>query len=129
MKKLLIIFALSLLSGCSTVKEWVPSFNDPNQSAAIITVRQSIERLDCELPQAAQVIRIRTSVEWFELYSESAGWRHKDVLRVVAPLKATVDDMVIRTQVKDGSKGYCLLKKGIMQEQAARAAQVILGRF
>ena len=129
MNKLLLIFALSLLTGCSTVKEWIPSFNDANQSAAIITVRQSIERLDCEQAQFAQVIRIRNSVEWFELYSESAGWRHADVLRVVAPLKATVDDMVIRTQVRDGSKGYCLLLKGIMQEQAAHAARVVLGRF
>jgi hypothetical protein len=129
MKTLLIIFALSLLTGCSTIKEWVPSFNDPNQSAAIITVRQSIERLDCDQPQFTQIIRIRNSLEWFELYSQSAGWRHKDVLRVVAPMKETVEDMVIRTQVRDGSKGYCLLKKGIMQEQAARAAQVILGRF
>jgi hypothetical protein len=129
MNKLLIIFAVSLLTGCTTIKEWIPSFNDSNQSAAIITVRQSIERLDCEQAQHAQVIRIRNSVEWFELYSESAGWRHADVLRVVAPLKATVDDMVIRTQVRDGSKGYCLLKKGIMQEQAAHAARVVLGRF
>ena len=129
MKKLLIIFALSLLTGCSTIKEWVPSFNDVNQSAAIINVRQSIEQLACDQPQATQVIRIRTSVEWFELYSESAGWRHKDVLRVIAPLKATVADMVTRTTVQDGSKIYCQLKKSIMQQQAARAAEVILGRF
>lgn len=129
MKKLLIIFALSLLTGCATVKSWVPSFNDANQSAAIITVRQSIEQLDCSQPHSAQAIRIRTSVEWFELYSESAGWRHADVLRVVAPLKATVADMVQRTSVQDASKIYCQLKKSIMQQQAARAAEVILGRF
>ena len=129
MNKLLIIFALSLLTGCSTIKEWVPSFNDANQSAAIINIRQSIEQLDCGQPQAAQVIRIRTSVEWFELYSESAGWRHKDVLRVIAPLRATVSDMVTRTQVQDAGKTYCQLKKSIMQQQARRAAEVILGRF
>jgi len=31
--------------------------------------------------------------------------------------------------VKDGSKTYCELKKTVMQAQAARAAEVILGRF
>lgn len=129
MKKLLIIFALSLLTGCASVKSWVPSFNDANQSASIITVRQSIEQLDCDQPHSAQVIRIHTSLEWFELYSESAGSRHADVLRVVAPLRDTVADMVVRTRVKDAGKTYCLLKKSVMQQQARRAAETILGRF
>ena len=129
MNKLLIIFALSLLSGCSSLKEWVPSFNDTNQSAAIIDVRLSVSRLDCAQPQAPQVARIRDHIEWFELYSESKGWRQADVRRVIAPMKATVEDMYARVQVKDGSKVYCEMKKAAMQEQAARAAQVILGRF
>jgi hypothetical protein len=129
MNKLLIIFALSLIAGCSTVKEWIPSFNDPNQSASIVNVRLAVERLDCAQPQAAQVAAIRNNLEWFELYSESAGWRHADVRRVIAPMRATVEDMYARTGVKDASKTYCELKKSIMQEQAAHAARVILGRF
>jgi len=127
--KLLIIFALSLLTGCGTVKEWIPSFNDPNQSASIINVRLAVERLDCAQPQAQQVATIRNNLEWFELYSESAGWRHADVRRVIAPMRATVEDMYQRVTVKDGSKTYCEIKKSVMQEQAARAAGVILGRF
>lgn len=129
MNKLLIIFALALLSGCTSLKEWVPSFKDANQSASIITVRQSVAQLDCARPQAPQVARIRDNLEWFALYSESAGWRHADVLRVIAPMQATVDDMYARVSVKDASKVYCELKKNIMQEQAATAARVILGRF
>lgn len=129
MNKLLIIFALSLLSGCASVKEWVPSFNDTNQSAAIIDVRLSVARLNCAEPQALQVARIRDHIEWFELYSESKGWRQADVRRVIAPMKATVEDMYARVTVKDGSKVYCEMKKTVMQDQAARAAGVILGRF
>ena len=117
------------MSGCSTVKEWVPSFSDTNQSASIIDVRLSVARLDCAQPQLVQVERIRDHIEWFELYSESKGWRQADVRRVVAPMKATVEDMYARVAVKDGSKTYCEMKKTVMQEQAARAAQVILGRF
>jgi uncharacterized protein YceK len=129
MNKLLIIFALSLLSGCSTVKEWVPSFNDPNQSSRIVDVRLSVARLDCSQAQAAQVARIRDDLEWFELYSESKGWRQQDVRKVIAPMRATVEDMYTRVQIKDGSKAYCEMKKAVMKEQAARAAAVILGRF
>ena len=129
MKKLLIIFAVSLLSGCASLKEWVPSFNDANQSASIIDVRLSIARLNCAEPQALQVARIRDHIEWFELYSESKGWRQADVRRVIAPMRATVEDMYQRVVVKDGSKTYCEMKKTVMQEQAARAATVILGRF
>ena len=129
MNKLLIIFALSLLSGCASVKEWVPSFNDPNQSARIVDVRLSVARLDCTQPQLIQVTRIRDDLEWFELYSESKGWRQADVRRVIAPMRETVEDMWARVSVKDGSKTYCEMKKTVMKEQAARAAAVILGRF
>jgi len=38
-------------------------------------------------------------------------------------------NMQDRTKVQDASKVYCDLKKRAMQEQAARAAGVILGRF
>lgn len=129
MKKLILILAVSLLAGCSTVKEWIPSFNDTNQSYAIINVRFAVERLDCTQPQNLQVARIRDSLEWFELYSESKGWRQADVRRVIAPMRETVEDMWTRTLVKDGSKTYCELKKSIMKEQAAQASRVILGRF
>ena len=129
MKKLLIIFALSLLTGCASVKEWVPSFNDTNQSSRIVDVRLSVARLDCSQAQAAQVARIRDDLEWFELYSESKGWRQQDVRRVIAPMRETVEDMYTRVQIKDGSKTYCEMKKTVMKEQAARAATVILGRF
>lgn len=129
MNKLLIIFAVSLLSGCASLKEWVPSFNDTNQSASIIDVRLSVARLNCAEPQLVQVARIRDHIEWFELYSESKGSRQADVRRVIAPMKATVEDMYQRVSVKDGSKVYCEMKKTAMQEQAARAASVILGRF
>ena len=129
MNKLLIILAAALLTGCSTIKEWVPSFNDPNQSYAIINVRFSVERLDCTQAQNIQVARIRDSLEWFELYSESKGWRQQDVRKVIAPMRETVEDMWTRTVTKDGSKTYCELKKSIMKEQAAQASRVILGRF
>lgn len=129
MKTLLVIFAASLLTGCTAIKEWVPSFNDSNQSAAIIDVRLSVARLNCAEPQALQVARIRDHIEWFELYSESKGQQQADVRRVIAPMKATVEDMYARVQVKDGSKTYCELKKTVMQAQAARAAEAVLGRF
>lgn len=129
MNKLIIILAVAVLSGCSTVKEWVPSFSDSNQSAAIIDVRLSVARLDCTRSQAEQVARIRDHIEWFELYSESKGWRQADVRKVVAPMKETVEDMYARVTVKDGTKFYCEMKKAVMKEQAARAAAVILGRF
>ena len=129
MNKLLIILAALALTGCASVKEWVPSFNDPNQSSRIVDVRLSVARLDCSQPQLIQVARIRDDLEWFELYSESKGWRQADVRRAIAPMRETVEDMYTRVHIKDGSKAYCEIKKSVMKEQAARAATVILGRF
>jgi hypothetical protein len=107
----------------------IPSFNDTNQSQKIIDVRMSVDQLDCARPHYHQALAIQRELRWFELYSESAGTRNQDVIRVIKPMQDSVADFVTRTQAQDASKIYCDLKKRAMQEQAARAAGVILGRF
>ena len=127
--KTLVLALAFLLSGCSTVVSWIPSFNDPNQSARITDVRLAVDSLDCARTQHPQALVIQRELRWFELYSQTAGLRHQDVLRVIAPMQATVSEFVARTQAQDASRVYCDLKKRAMQEQAARAAGVIQGRF
>lgn len=126
---ILLVLLVLLTSGCAQIRGWIPSFSDPNQSARIIDVRQSVERLDCSQPQLAQALKIQQDLEWFELYSQSKGWRQADVLRVIEPMKATVADFVKRSQTGQGTRFYCDTKKKIMQEQASTAARAILGRF
>jgi hypothetical protein len=122
-------FIVLALSGCSTVKGWVPSFWDDNQSSKITDVRLSVERLDCSKDQLPQVSKIRDELYWFELYSKSKGWRQNDVLKLIGPMQETVEDMYKRSQTQQGSKMYCELKKKVMQQQAERASQAVLGRF
>ena len=129
MKNLIVALTFFMLSGCATVVSWIPSFNDVNQSAKIVDVRQAVDALDCARPQYVQVKRIQDELRWFELYSESAGIRNQDVIRIIKPMQATVGDFARMVEQKDGSRVYCDLKKRAMQEQAARAAAVILGRF
>jgi hypothetical protein len=129
MKKLIAILSLVMLSGCATVVGWIPSFNDTNQSQKIIDVRMAVDQLDCAKAQHHQALVIERELRWFELYSESAGVRNQDVIRIIKPMQETVGDFVKRTQQQDASRVYCDLKKRVMQEQAARAAGVILGRF
>lgn len=113
------------LTGCAMI----PSFWDDNQSAKIVDVRQSVEKLDCTQPHAPQVKVIKENIEWFELYSESKGSRQKDVIALVAPMKETVDDFYKRSVEKEGSKAYCEGKKRVMKTQASTAAEAVLGRF
>jgi hypothetical protein len=130
MKKILAVALISItLSGCSTVKGWIPSFWDDNQSGRIVDIRLSVDRLDCSQDQLPQVIKIRDDLRWFELYSESKGWRQADVLRIIKPMQETVEDMYKRSKDQQGSKMYCEIKKKVMQSQAERAASAILGRF
>ncbi len=130
MKRFLAIsFCLIALTGCSTIKSWIPSFSDPNQSAKIVDVRLSVDRLDCSKDQLPQIIKIRDELRWFELYSDSKGWRQQDVLKLINPMQATVEDMYKRSLTQQGTVGYCEIKKKIMQQQAERAATVVLGRF
>lgn len=129
--RIITILTVIVLSGCANfnVNKIIPSFSDPNQSRAIVDVRQSIINLDCEKPQLAQVTVIRANTQWFDLYSESKGSRQTDVRDLVHPLAQTVEDFYQRVQVKDASPAYCEIKRKIMIEQSSRAATVILGRF
>jgi hypothetical protein len=128
MRKLTVILFL-LLSGCANIQSWVPSFWDDNQSARIVDVRLRVDRLDCSQPQLAQIAVIRDDLRWFELYSHSKGQLQKDVLRLIAPMQATVEDMYTRNTGGTASKTYCELKKQIMTQQAERIASAVLGRW
>lgn len=131
MKKLILtaIIAVSL-SGCASIKTLIPSFWDDNQSASIINVRQKIENISCEPnTQYADSTKILAEVEWFELYSQSKGFRQQDVIKIIKPMKETLDDWQKRSKEKEGSKIYCEGKKKVLQKQSSRAAEAILGRF
>jgi hypothetical protein len=121
------IIALAL-TGCASITSVIPSFWDDNQSSRIVDVRLAVERVDCAnaLPG---VSRVRDDIEWFRLYSTSKGKLQQDVLAVIQPMQATAEDWYKRTQGGTASKAYCELKKSVMQQQAARAASAVLGRW
>jgi len=106
----------------------LPSFWDDNQSARIIDVRLAVERVDC-VNALPGVSRVRDDIEWFRLYSHSKGKLQQDVLAVIAPMQETAEDWYKRTQGGTASKTYCELKKSVMQQQAARAAGAVMGRW
>jgi|AntAceMinimDraft_5_1070358.scaffolds.fasta_scaffold00989_11 hypothetical protein len=129
MKHLFLILSFVSLTGCSTVVSWIPSFWDDNQSARIINIRQTVENIDCKKPQLSQATEVQKDIQWFELYSTSKGFRQQDVLKIIAPMKATTTDWINRSAGKEGSEAYCNLKKRTLQLQAERAASAILGRY
>ena len=129
MKRLIVLLAVVTLTACSTVQSWIPSFNDPNQSARIIDVRSDVERIDCSQPQLAQALQIQRDLQWFHLYSESSGFRHNDVLRLIAPMEEAVKVWVDRSSKEQPSKIYCEIKRNILREQAKTAARAVIGRF
>jgi hypothetical protein len=129
MKRILLISAVVLLSGCSTIQGWIPSFWDDNQSAKITDVRLTVDRIDCSKDQLAQAVQLRDQLRWFELYSTSKGALQKDVIKLVKPIQDTTEDWYKRSVDGQGSVGYCNIKKKILEQQTARAAKGILGRW
>jgi hypothetical protein len=127
--KTLILSMAFMLTGCAHVQTWIPSFWDANQSARITDVQLAVDRLDCAVDQLTQVSRIRDDLRWFELYSHSKGKTQQDVVRLIAPMQQTVEDMHKRNTEGRGTVTYCELKKRIMQTQARRAADGIQGRW
>lgn len=130
MKTVITLVLAALVSGCAQLKTAVPSFWDDNQSARIIDVRFHVERMDCASDAIkGQVARLRDDLLWFELYSESKGARQQDVIRVVHPIRETVEDMHRRYQEGLATKSYCEIKQRILRSQSQKAADAVLGRF
>jgi len=115
-----------LLTGCASIKSWIPSFWDDNQSAYITEARLSVERVNCALPQLPQVLTLSEDLRRFQLYSEAKGALQQDVLRVIEPMQTTVREWRDRGE---GSRVYCEIKKKLLAQQGERAAKVILGRW
>jgi hypothetical protein len=126
--RIITLLLVIALTGCASISSVVPSFWDDNQSSRIVDVRLAVERVDCAnaLPG---VSRVRDDIEWFRLYSVSKGALQKDVLAVIEPMQATAEDWYKRTAQGSTSKAYCELKKSVMQQQSARAASAVLGRW
>jgi hypothetical protein len=129
MKRILLIGVVVMLTGCSTIQNWIPSFWDDNQSAKITDVRLTVDRIDCARDQLAQATQLRDQLRWFELYSTSKGALQKDVIKLIAPIQETTEDWYKRSLDGQGSVGYCNIKKKILEQQTARAAKGILGRW
>lgn len=129
MKRIILCLALVALSGCASLQTLIPSFWDDNQSAKIVDIQLTVDRIDCSQPQLAQATRLRDELRWFELYSTSKGRTQQDVLRVLEPMKETTEDWYKRSLDAQGSRGYCDIKKKILQQQSDRAARAVLGRW
>jgi hypothetical protein len=129
MKRLLLIASVVILTGCSTIQGWIPSFWDSNQSAKITDVRLTVDRIDCSKDQLTQAVQLRDQLRWFELYSVSKGSLQRDVIQLVKPIQDTTEDWYKRSLDGQGSVAYCNIKKKILEQQTARAAKGILGRW
>jgi hypothetical protein len=129
MKRILLIASVVVLTGCSTIQGWIPSFWDDNQSAKITDVRLTVDRIDCSKDQLSQAAQLRDQLRWFELYSTSKGALQRDVIKLIAPIQDTTEDWYKRSLDGQGSVGYCNIKKKILEQQTARAAKGIMGRW
>lgn len=134
MKRILIIASIALLTGCASIQstvqplvDMIPSFWDDNQAKAAIDIKHKIDKLDCTGNYASQVGGINDSISWFISYSEAK--KTKDVIKLVTPLKETVEDFARKAEKNDVSATYCNLKKKVMITQSTRFSQAVLRRF
>jgi outer membrane biogenesis lipoprotein LolB len=127
MKKLVALLAVVVLTGCSTVKEWIPVRWDVNQSQSITTIQQTTRNFDCKGDIAQQAKDLSNKVQWFTIYSESKPTR--DVIGPIGHMNDTVKELVERSGKGPVSPMYCEIKKKLMIQQADMVAHTVQGRF
>lgn len=127
MKQLLIAIALVSLTGCSTIKEWIPVRWDANQSHSITTIQQTTRNFDCKADIAQQSKSLANQIDWFIIYAESKPTR--DVISPAKHMNDTVKELVERSSKGPVSPMYCEIKKKVMIQQADMVAHTVQGRF
>ena len=123
MKKILAIAVLATtLSGCAGIMDLLPSHWDPNESAVITDARYSSVKADCANPKIADdLVKIQEKLDWLVLYTESKG--SKDINKMLAPVKETLDPLVQRAQQGGMSPAYCQLKMKIVRAELDAVAR------
>ncbi len=127
MRGLVLAVSLVVLTGCSSLKEYIPVKWDSNQSASITTIQQTTRNFDCKGDIAQQAQTLNQQVEWLKLYSESKPTR--DIITPIGYMHTTVKELVERTSKGSVSVTYCEIKKAIVIKQADIVAHTIHGRL
>jgi PBP1b-binding outer membrane lipoprotein LpoB len=129
MKRLLLI-AVLMLSGCSTLsdlKDQIPSFWDGNQSVVVTDMQQIARHIDCANHPEQQLHDLFMKVEWYDLYANTKGT--KDMAKLDQVMLTTIKEFQDRLQAGPVSPLYCDMKKKVLIQQADIIATTVQGRF
>lgn len=127
MKRLLLILSMVVLTGCGSLKEYIPVKWDVNQSHAITTIQQLARNFDCKGNILEQASYLNSQIQWFTIYADTKKTR--DVIEPVGHMKDTVKELVDRSSKGPVSPLYCDLKKKLMIQQADMVAHTVQGRL
>ena len=127
MKKLLVVFAFLTLAGCSTIKDYIPSFWDGNQSVVVTDMQQIARHIDCANHPEQQLHDLFMKVEWYDLYANTKGT--KDMAKLDQVMLTTIKEFQDRLQAGPVSPLYCDMKKKVLIQQADIIATTVQGRF
>ena len=127
MRKLILILALTTLTGCAGIMEMIPSRWDVNQAKSITDIQVEARHFDCKGDQVAQINSLARNVEWFVLYSQTKPTR--DITKLTDTLQTTVNEYKERASKGPVSPLYCDLKRKIIIQQTDILAGSVQGRF
>lgn len=114
-------------TGCSSLKDYIPSRWDVNQSRAVTDIQQTTRNFDCKGDIAFQSKLLSAQVEWLDIYSKTKDTR--DIAKITSNMNDTVKELRERSSKGPVSPLYCDLKKKLMIQQADMIAHTVQGRF
>ena len=126
-KKLLVILALVMLTGCASIVDMIPSRWDANQARVITDIQVQVTHFDCKGDQTQQLKSLALNVEWFEVYANTKPT--KDIAKLTKVMSDTVKEYKERLAKGPVSPLYCDLKVKIIKQQTDILAGSVQGRF
>jgi uncharacterized protein YceK len=127
MKIIAIVVTAVMLSGCSSLLDYIPSRWDTNQAKVVTDIQQQTRHFDCKGDQAEQLAGLQKNIEWFDLYARTKPTR--DVAKLTAPMTNTVKEFQERVAKGPVSPLYCDMKRKLFIQQADIIGGAVQGRF
>ena len=121
------VCAFFALSGCSTIKDQIPSFWDGNQSVIATDIQQKTRHIDCTADLQPQLHDLFMKVEWYDIYATTKGTA--DMAKLDKTMLETIKEFQDRSEKGPVSPMYCDMKKKILVQQADIIATTVQGRF
>ena len=122
-----VLIAIVALSGCASIKGFLPSGWDSNEMLWIAEMQYDIRNIECEGPNKLETVeKVWRTKEILWWYAQAN--RHTDVVELIRPFSESMEGIYMSAKADKLRKPYCVNKVIILTIQVDEIAEALASR-